>query len=53
MVSVEGPQKGDMRHTCADTQRARAELGFCPSVDLEHGLAAEHAWLKQMLDVKS
>jgi UDP-glucose 4-epimerase len=51
MVSVEGRQKGDMRHTYADTRRARAELGFSPSVDLEHGLAAEHAWLKQMLDV--
>jgi len=40
-----GSQKGDMRHTYADTTRARIELGFVPTMDLERGLAAEYAWL--------
>ena len=50
IVSVEQDQKGDMRHTYADTKRARTELGFAPSVTLEQGLAAEHAWLRQTLE---
>jgi len=50
IVSVESDQKGDMRHTYADTARARADLGFSPSVNLEQGLAAEHAWLKGTLE---
>jgi nucleoside-diphosphate-sugar epimerase len=44
-VRREPSQKGDMRDTYADTSRARADLGFVPSVTLEEGLAAEHAWL--------
>lgn len=32
-------QKGDVRHTAADTSAARAVLGFAPQVDLEEGLA--------------
>jgi nucleoside-diphosphate-sugar epimerase len=41
-----GPaQKGDMRDTWADTARARADLGFAPSVSLEDGLREEHRWL--------
>jgi UDP-glucuronate 4-epimerase len=51
VVSVERDQKGDMRHTFADTGRARADLAFVPAVDLEQGLAAEHAWLKRTLDL--
>jgi nucleoside-diphosphate-sugar epimerase len=50
LVSVEQDQKGDMRHTYADTERARTDLGFAPSVNLEQGLAAEHAWLKRTLE---
>jgi UDP-glucuronate 4-epimerase len=50
LVSVEQDQKGDMRHTYADTERARTDLGFSPSVNLEQGLAAEHAWLKGSLE---
>ena len=42
-------QKGDMRHTNADTSLARADLGFNPQVGLEQGLAAEHAWLAETL----
>jgi nucleoside-diphosphate-sugar epimerase len=42
-------QKGDMRHTYADTTLARAELGFTATVGLEEGLAAEHRWLSHEL----
>jgi nucleoside-diphosphate-sugar epimerase len=53
-VRREPSQKGDMRDTYADTSRARADLGFAPSVTLEQGLAAEHAWLaSSMVDQRS
>jgi UDP-glucose 4-epimerase len=42
---VEGDQKGDMRHTYADTRLAREQLGFVPKVGLEEGLTAEYRWL--------
>jgi nucleoside-diphosphate-sugar epimerase len=45
-VQREPDQKGDMRHTYADTARARSDLGFMPRVGLEEGLAAEHRWLQ-------
>jgi UDP-glucose 4-epimerase len=45
----EAEQKGDMRHTFADTGRARADLGFVPRVGLEEGLTAEYQWLKGIL----
>lgn len=44
-VRREAPQKGDMRDTYADTSRARADLGFVPSVPLERGLEEEYRWL--------
>jgi len=37
-------QKGDMRHTYADTARARQELGFEPSVTLEEGVRHQYRW---------
>jgi nucleoside-diphosphate-sugar epimerase len=50
IVLQEDPaQKGDMRHTYADTSRARADLGFAPAVGLEEGLAAELKWLTEIL----
>jgi len=48
-VIVDGAQKGDMRHTYADTSAARADLGFAPTVGLEEGLAAEYQWLVDTL----
>jgi nucleoside-diphosphate-sugar epimerase len=48
-VIVNPAQKGDMRHTYADTALARADLGFVPRVGLEEGLAAEHGWLAEIL----
>jgi UDP-glucose 4-epimerase len=49
IVRVDPAQKGDMRHTYADTSLAHADLGFAPAVGLEEGLAAEHAWLADLL----
>lgn len=40
-----GAQKGDMRHTFADTSLAHTDLGFAPRVTLEEGLTAECRWL--------
>ena len=42
-------QRGDARHTGADTSRARAELGFAPAVALGEGLRREARWLDQLL----
>lgn len=41
------PQRGDMRDTYADTSRARADLGFAPTVTLEQGLRAEYDWMTE------
>jgi nucleoside-diphosphate-sugar epimerase len=45
LVTIDPAQKGDMRHTYADTWLARMDIGFVPTVGLEEGLAAEHQWL--------
>jgi len=44
-VRREGPQRGDMRDTYADTSLARRDLGFDPRVPLEEGIQAEYRWL--------
>jgi nucleoside-diphosphate-sugar epimerase len=49
VINVDLAQKGDMRHTLADTRLARAELGFEPKVGLEDGLTAEYKWLMDIL----
>ena len=48
-IAVDPVQKGDMRHTYADTSLARADLGYAPTVSLEEGLAAEYDWLTGIL----
>jgi len=40
----EPSRPGDVRHSRADVARARAILGYAPSVDLAEGLAATWAW---------
>ena len=45
-IQREPDQKGDMRHTYADTSRARQDLAFAPRVALEEGLKAQHRWLQ-------
>jgi UDP-glucose 4-epimerase len=49
IVKIDETQKGDMRHTWADTSLAKADLGFVPAVGLEEGLAAEYQWLTGIL----
>jgi len=49
-IRREDKQKGDMRDTYADTTRARADIGFAPTVSIEEGLGAEYAWLAAALD---
>jgi len=41
-------QKGDVRHTAADTSAARREIGFAPRVDLAEGLSRQVAWQKNL-----
>jgi nucleoside-diphosphate-sugar epimerase len=45
-VDRQPPQKGDMRDTYADTSRARADLGFAPTVGLEDGLRDMFRWME-------
>lgn len=49
LVQSDAAQKGDMRHTYADTTLAQRDLGFSPAVSLEQGLAAEYQWLANIL----
>jgi nucleoside-diphosphate-sugar epimerase len=49
LITAGSVQKGDMRHTYADTRLARTDLGFAPAVTLEDGLAAEYKWLADTL----
>jgi nucleoside-diphosphate-sugar epimerase len=49
LVTSDAAQKGDMRHTYADTRLAGVDLGFAPRVSLEEGLAAEYRWLADTL----
>jgi nucleoside-diphosphate-sugar epimerase len=44
-VRREPEQKGDMRHTYADTSAARRDLDFTPRVTLENGLDQQYRWL--------
>jgi len=48
-VEVAPAQKGDMRHTYADTEQARVDLDFRPAIALQDGLAAEYQWLRGTL----
>ena len=40
------PQPGDVRHTWADTTRAREVLGFYPRVPLREGMTRQVEWLR-------
>ena len=46
-IRREPAQKGDMRHTYADTSLARQELGFVPLVPLDEGLERQYRWFQQ------
>ena len=49
LIAIDPEQKGDMRHTFADTTLAKTDLAFAPRVGLAQGLAAEYDWLKETL----
>lgn len=49
LIDRQPPQKGDVRHTSADTSRAHADLGYAPTVSVAEGLTREVAWLEQLL----
>ncbi|MCX6022828.1 MAG: NAD-dependent epimerase/dehydratase family protein [Chloroflexi bacterium] len=49
-LHFEDRQKGDARHTAADTSQAKADLGYQPAVDLESGLTREATWMRGMVD---
>jgi UDP-glucose 4-epimerase len=40
------PRVGDVRHSCADIRRARAELRYEPTVSFEEGLERTLCWLR-------
>ena len=42
-------QAGDQHHTWADASAARQVLGFTPHTSLRDGLAAEVAWLREII----
>lgn len=42
-------QKGDVRHTAADTSKAQRVLRYRPSVTLQEGLAREAHWLQSSM----
>jgi UDP-glucose 4-epimerase len=43
-------QKGDVRHTSARIDQARAKLNYAPRVRLEEGLCAEWQWICSLKD---
>ncbi len=49
VVSWKKPELGDVRHTMADLNLARKELGYQPKVRLRDGLAKQWAWMCQWL----
>lgn len=47
-LRFEDGQKGDVRHTCADVEKAKNILGYNPQVRLAEGLAEEYAYLAKL-----
>jgi UDP-glucuronate 4-epimerase len=46
LTDYQSQQLGDVRHTSADTSRARDLLGFVPQVALEQGLSLQVDWAR-------
>jgi UDP-glucose 4-epimerase len=52
--ALRGPERpGDIRHSCADTTRAREMLGFTPQFDLAAGLARTIAYYRERAGVRA
>jgi UDP-glucose 4-epimerase len=45
----EGVQKGDVKHTSADTTKAETALGYKPRVSIQQGLKEEYEWIKALV----
>jgi len=43
-------QKGDVKHTAADTSAAQRELDYRPRIGLREGLEREVAWVRSLLE---
>ncbi len=43
-------QHGDVRHTQAETDRARDKMGFAPKVNLQDGLGQEWEWMMRAVE---
>lgn len=52
-IQREADQKGDMRHTYADTSLATQELGFSPQVNLDEGLERQYRWILGLLEAQA
>ena len=48
-VRYKAGEKGDVKHTYADTSLARTELSFEPNTTLEHGIEMQAEWMKEIL----
>ena len=47
-IVYQGVQKGDVKHTLAETLKARNTLGYSPQVDLKTGLAQQWEWFQTL-----
>ncbi len=47
-INREAFSKGDMRHTMADTTKAKKLLGYSPEISLAEGLEREYNWLRDL-----
>jgi len=50
-VKYKEKEKGDVRDTSADINRAKRELGFNPKYDLNYGLEKELEWIKKIYNI--
>jgi nucleoside-diphosphate-sugar epimerase len=52
-VRYRDSERGDVRHTFADTARARRELGYDPKTSLEVGIEKQADWMRSALRILS
>jgi UDP-glucose 4-epimerase len=50
-VRYQETEKGDVKHTFADTSRARRELDYAPGTSLEDGIEREAEWIRSVIDL--
>ena len=49
-VTYADVQRGDVRHTSADTSAAQRDLAFTPTTSLRHGLEQEVDWMRGVME---